>query len=171
MLQVRHLTLIGATILMALIAGFFYAYACSVMVGLDRLDAADFIRTMQAINASVRNAAFALSFFGALLLSGAAALLYLPRWRTRTAWLAIVAFLLYALGAFAVTFLVSVPLNEELARVVDLTPGPALDATRRAYADAWTRWNIVRTLAATAACLALCIATYCAGRDSARSFQ
>src|SRR3712207_3542324 len=96
----RLASLFLAALATALSAGFFYAYACSVMLSLDRLDAAGFVRAMQAINATVRNPVFAFSFFGALLFTALAALLHLPRWRGRTARLIGVAFLLYALGAF-----------------------------------------------------------------------
>ena len=58
--------LVGSTVAVGLMAGFFYAYACSVMVGLDRVDDRTFIVTMQWINATVRNAAFAPAFFGSL---------------------------------------------------------------------------------------------------------
>lgn len=55
--------------------GFFYAFACSVMVGLARTDDRTFVATMQWINATVRNAAFAPAFFGALLVTAAAAVI------------------------------------------------------------------------------------------------
>ena len=50
----------------ALISGFFYAYYCSVMPGLAATDPESAIRAMQGINAVVRNASFAFSFFGTL---------------------------------------------------------------------------------------------------------
>ncbi len=65
--------LAASTVVVGLMAGFFYAYACSVMVGLDRVDDRTFIVTMQWINATVRNVAFAPAFFGSLLLTIAAA--------------------------------------------------------------------------------------------------
>ena len=52
--------LIGVAVLaVGLMAGFYYAYACSVMLGLAQTDDRTFVTAMQAINASVRNAAFA----------------------------------------------------------------------------------------------------------------
>jgi uncharacterized membrane protein len=59
----------------ALIAGFFYAYHCSVMPGLAATDAVSAIKAMQGINAVVRNAVFAFSFFGTLAFGGIATLL------------------------------------------------------------------------------------------------
>lgn len=46
------------------IFGFFYAWVCSTMWGLDAANPALAIGAMQAMNASVRNAVFAPAFFG-----------------------------------------------------------------------------------------------------------
>jgi uncharacterized membrane protein len=150
----RVWTLGSATVATGLIAGFFYAYACSVMLGLARVDDHTFITAMQWINATVRNGWFAASFFGALPLTAAAAILHLRRDGTRVLPWAAAAFLLYA-AAFAITMGISVPLNEELAGAGD--PGALSDpgAVRAAYEDVWVRWNLVRTLASTAALVCL----------------
>lgn len=164
--RLRLAALFLAALAMALIAGFFYAYACSVMVGLAQLDAAGFVRAMQAINATVRNGAFAFSFFGAFLFTAIAALLYLPCRRERAARLVLAALALYTLGAFVVTFAFNVPLNEALARAPDLAAPADFAEARRAYVGPWTRWNLVRTLASTGAFLTLSAAIFFAGRDA-----
>lgn len=164
--RIRLAALVLAALPMALIAGFFYAYACSVMLGLARLDAAGFIAAMQAINDTVRNPVFFFSFFGALGLTVVAALCSLPRWGSPATWLVGVPFLVYALGAFGVTVACNVPLNEALAQVRVADPATDLDAARRAYEGPWVRWNLVRTLASTVALLALCGALALAGREA-----
>src|SRR4028118_7780 len=79
----RPLTLTLATITTGLIAGFFYAYACSVTLGLALLPDEQYVEAMQAINATVRNGVFAFGFFGAALslLLGRGARLPPPRSR------------------------------------------------------------------------------------------
>jgi uncharacterized membrane protein len=61
---------------------------------------------------------------------------------------------LYIGGGFMVTFLVNVPMNEELARVgeVDLA---ALAQVRAGYEGPWNFWNGVRTLFSSLAFVAL----------------
>jgi uncharacterized membrane protein len=54
-------------ILMAAIAGFFYACQVSVIWGLDAVAPRVAIRAMQGINAEVRNFWFAPTFFGSLV--------------------------------------------------------------------------------------------------------
>ncbi|GIF45429.1 hypothetical protein Axi01nite_97400 [Actinoplanes xinjiangensis] len=56
---------------------------------------------------------------------------------------------------------ISVPLNEELAAAGD--PGAISDPAtgRAAYEEVWVRWNLVRTLASTAALACLVRALSC----------
>ena len=61
---------------------------------------------------------------------------------------------LYVGGGFVVTFLVNVPMNEELARVGDLGPA-ALVQVRAEYEGPWNFWNGVRTVFSSLAFLAL----------------
>jgi uncharacterized membrane protein len=154
----ERLLLGTATVLMGLIAGFFYAYACSVMVGLARVDDGTFITTMQGINATVRNAAFAPSFFGALAVTGIAALVAYRHRSAGRAWI-LGAFALYA-AAFAITMGINVPLNEQLAAAGPATGNADVAAVRAAYEGTWVAWNIARAALSTAALVALVFATF-----------
>ena len=60
-----HLTTAIAT---AVMAGFFWSFSVVVMDGLRLLPPLEAMRAMQAINAAVRNALFALGFFGTPIL-------------------------------------------------------------------------------------------------------
>src|SRR4028119_1487744 len=102
----RPLTLTLATITTGLIAGFFYAYACSVTLGLALLPDERYVAAMQAINATVRNGLFAFSFFGAVLSLLLALALHAPTYRSRRFVLVALACVLYIGGGFMVTFLV-----------------------------------------------------------------
>ena len=127
----------------ALISGFFYAYYCSVMPGLAATDPESAIKAMQGINAVVRNATFAFSFFGTLVL-GAIATVLLIGVGGRPLALALAGTAIYGLGAFMVTLLYSVPLNEWLATVTP-TPQNAAELWRD-YFEPWVFWNALRTL-------------------------
>ena len=127
----------------ALISGFFYAYYCSVMPGLAATDAESAIKAMQGINAVVRNGTFAFSFFGTLAF-GAVAIFLLIGAGGRPLAFALVGTALYGLGAFMVTLLYSVPLNEALATVTT-TPETAMQIWLD-YLEPWTFWNALRTL-------------------------
>ena len=73
----------AATLTTGLISGFFYAYACSVTLGLALLSDEPYIEAMPAINATVRNGVFAFSFFGAVLSLLLAFAIHAPRLRLR----------------------------------------------------------------------------------------
>jgi hypothetical protein len=64
----------AAMVATGLIAGLFYTYANSVMLGLGRTDDRTFVLAMQRINESIQNVAF-LPVFGAFVLPAGAAVL------------------------------------------------------------------------------------------------
>ena len=151
----RFLALTLAILTTGLISGFFYAYACSVTLGLALLPDDQYVEAMQAINATVRNGLFAVSFFGAVLSLLLALAVHAPRPRSRRFVLIALAALAYIGGGFMVTFLVNVPMNEELARVGgDLGPA-ALAQVRAGYEGPWNFWNGVRTVLSSLAFVAL----------------
>jgi uncharacterized membrane protein len=123
------------------------------MPGLNATDPVSAIKSMQAINAVVRTAEFAASFFGALALP----ILCLLLARRRSIVLPLIgAILLYGSGAFAVTLAFNVPLNESLATVA---PDAATAMqTWRAYVEPWLLWNHIRMAASIAAFLAMLVA-------------
>jgi uncharacterized membrane protein len=109
---------------------------------------------MQAINATVRNGLFAFGFFGAALSLLLALAAHAPRPRSRRFVLIALACVLYIGGGFMVTFLVNVPMNEELARVGEASP-VALAQVRAGYEGPWNFWNGVRTVFSSLAFVAL----------------
>ena len=128
--------------------GFFFAWVCSTMWGLDAAGPNVAIAAMQAMNASVRNWVFAPAFFGTPVLLMFTALAALRAGERRAATGFALAGLLYVLGAMVPTMTVNVPLNEALALVE--TPLGAAEAgdAWRAYSGPWQAWNAVRTVAA-----------------------
>ena len=135
--------LAASAVAVGLMAGFFYAYACSVMVGLDRVDDRTFIVPMHWINATVRNAAFAPAFFGSLVLTIAAAVVAVVSSHSARGWI-VAAAVLYA-AAVLVTLTLNVPLNEQLAAAGPADQISDLAAVRAAFEGPWIRWNLLRT--------------------------
>jgi uncharacterized membrane protein len=151
---VRPIALTLAVLTTGLIGGFFYAYACSVTLGLALLPDEQYVEAMQAINATVRNAVFAFSFFGAVVFLLLALAVHLPRLRSRRFLFLAIAAVLYIGGGFMVTFMVNVPMNEELARVGEAAPA-TLARVRAEYEGPWNFWNGVRTVFSSLSFLAL----------------
>ncbi|MGH3972826.1 MAG: DUF1772 domain-containing protein [Pseudonocardiaceae bacterium] len=160
---VRGATLVIATMTMGLVAGLFYAYACSVMLALRHTDDRTFINVMQRINVAILNGWFLLSFVGALLSTGLAMVLHVYQ-DGRPVLLPVAAALILYLVVIAITRRVNVPLNNRLgaAGQPDRIADPAM--VRDHFERTWVRWNIVRAVVSTAAFGFLCWALVLYGR-------
>tara|TARA_R110002095_G_scaffold129283_1_gene112095 strand:+ start:5059 stop:5586 length:528 start_codon:yes stop_codon:yes gene_type:complete len=135
------------------IFGFFYAWICSTMWGLDAADPKVAIAAMQAMNASVRNAVFAPAFFGTPVVLFATAIFAWVATYRRAALLFILAGLVYFFGGIVLTFNVNVPMNEALA-LIEIPPSPAeAQQIWQDYSAPWQVWNITRTIASGLALL------------------
>jgi uncharacterized membrane protein len=129
------------------IFGFFYAWICSTMWGLDAADPKVAIAAMQAMNGSVRNAVFAPAFFGTPVILILTSVVAWRNARSRAAVAFLVAGVIYFFGGLIATMMVNVPMNEALALVA--IPD---DPTKAAqiwgdYSAKWQVWNIARTVA------------------------
>ncbi|WP_137702486.1 anthrone oxygenase family protein [Marimonas lutisalis] len=128
------------------IFGFFYAWVCSTMWGLDAADPRIAIPAMQAMNASVRNIVFAPAFFGTpfvLLLTAAVAH---AAGRSRPALLLAAAGLLYLVGGMILTIGVNVPMNQALAQLATPESHAAAAEIWAGYSPRWQVFNVIRTL-------------------------
>lgn len=146
MIPALYLFALLSLLLSGAIFGFFYAWICSTMWGLDAADPAVAIGAMQAMNASVRNGVFAPAFFGTpFVLIATAMLACLSRLKV-AALIFASAGLLYLFGGMILTMTVNVPMNETLA-AVDI-PQDAAEARRvwRGYSEPWQFWNTARTI-------------------------
>lgn len=148
--------------------GFFYAWVCSTMWGLDAADPRVAIGAMQAMNASVRNAVFAPAFFGtpvAMLITSA--VLLAAYQRAAGIWMGIGGAISLLLGV-VLTAMVHIPMNEALAMVDVPQDISAAQAIWNGYSPDWQLWNQIRTVTTGLALL-------CAGiaimrlRDSSHS--
>lgn len=128
------------------IFGFFYAWICSTMWGLDAADPAIAIAAMQAMNGSVRNAVFAPAFFGTPAVLGLTAVLAFVVKNRLAGWAYITAAMIYFLGGLVLTISINVPMNEALAQVA--LPLSAEEARQiwQDYSAPWQFWNTTRTL-------------------------
>lgn len=142
-------------ILAAALFGFFYAWVCSTMWGLDAADPRVAIEAMQAMNASVRNAVFAPAFFGtSVLLLITTLCLRMADQPAASLWFGIATLLVAFLGV-VLTMVINVPMNEALAEV---SVPDDIDAAREIWMDyspRWQFWNQMRTLATGVAVLCI----------------
>lgn len=143
----RGAVLVLAAVSMGLMAGVFGLYANAIMPGLRRTDDRTFVGAFQAIDRAIINPLFMATFVGALVSTGLAAVLHVPKdVRSVLPW-CLVAFVLY-LWVFVTTIAVNVPLNDGLKAAGDPDQIDDLAAVRAQFNEAkWHRWNLVRAVA------------------------
>lgn len=128
------------------IFGFFYAWVCSTIWGLDMLPPEAAIKAMNAMNASVRNPVFFPAFFLTPLVLAISALLAWKASLKRMAWLLSAAVLVYMAGAFVPTASINVPMNIALAEAV--YSDQTVAQIWQDYSSNWQIWNQIRTFMA-----------------------
>jgi uncharacterized membrane protein len=153
---------LGAAVLaMGLFAGLFYTFTLTVMPGLTAADDRTLVDAMQQM---VDNPVFPLTFLAAGALVVTALVQARRAGASRSArWIA-ASLVLYTLTAL-ITFAVHVPLNEELKDAGDPARIEALATVHDDFADPWIAWDVVRTLASTAAFACLTWALVARGRS------
>jgi uncharacterized membrane protein len=146
----RGAALLVATLASGLIAGLFYAYACSVMPGLHGADDRTVVEAMQRIHVAILNGWFFATFLGAPLLIVLAGILHLVGGGGARTLPWIVAGFVGIAVMWVITVTVNVPLNDALVAAGAPERAVDLPAVRAAFEATWVHWNIARAVAGTA---------------------
>jgi uncharacterized membrane protein len=151
----QTVVLLIATITMGLMAGVFGLYAHAIMRGLHTVDDRTFVGSFQAIDRAIVNPLFLLTFLGALAGSATATALLFPADRRSVFPWVVVATGLYLI-AVAITFIVHLPLNDDIKAAGDPSRIDVAAVRLAFHEGRWVAWNVVRAVTTTAAfvCLA-----------------
>lgn len=139
-----------------LMAGLFFVFSNFVMRSLGRMAPQHGMTAMRNLNEDIQNPMFLLLFAGTALVCLAVAVAAPFTWDEPGAGWRLAGGLLYFIGAFGVTAVVNIPMNNRLAAVDPATAGGQQYWAE--YAVRWTAWNHLRTLSSTAALVALLLA-------------
>jgi uncharacterized membrane protein len=82
----------------ALMSGLFYAFSCSVNLGLARLSNVEYISAMQSTNRAIQNPIFFAAFFAAPILLPLSVLLHYGQPLTMRFWFLLAATIIYLIG-------------------------------------------------------------------------
>jgi len=159
MSTLTNILLIMTATTTALMAGLFYAFSCSVNLGLARLSNAEYISAMQSINRAIQNPIFFAAFFGAPILLPLSVFLHYGQPLSVRFWFLLAATIIYLLGTFCVTIFGNVPLNNTLDRFNLQSASEEEIAVQRAdFEGQWNNLNTVRTISSTLAIMLIIIA-------------
>ncbi|MGE8433315.1 MULTISPECIES: chryseobasin maturation helper ChrI [Chryseobacterium] len=137
--------LIITAVLTALIAGLFYAYSCSVVLGLGKLSDAEYLKAMQNINREIQNPVFFMSFMGTAILLPISAFLF--RGEQPTFIFLLLATFAYLIGVFGVTVIGNVPMNNLLDQFdISNSATEAIKQVRENFENRWNFLNNIRTV-------------------------
>jgi len=152
MLTVPKIILVITTTTTALMAGLFYAWSCSVMLGFARLSDREFISAMQATNRAIQNPIFFAAFFGAPILLPLSVFFHYGQPLPVRFWFLLAATIIYLIGTFGVTIFGNVPLNNMLDRFDLQVASEEETALQRAnFEGRWNNLNTIRTVSSTLA--------------------
>ncbi|WP_418140495.1 DUF1772 domain-containing protein [Marinobacter sp. MA] len=148
-----ELALLVATLLSALTAGFVFAFASVIMPGIGSLSDKEFIRAFQTIDGVIQagQPVFGVVWIGSVVAIVAAAILAILQHDGMVPTLVSASAIAYILGVQLPTFRINVPLNNALQTLnVNEMDERALDSARRSFEPRWVKWNLIRTLFASA---------------------
>lgn len=138
-----------STLFTGVVAGLFFAFSFSVMPALSGTRDEILVEVMQRINVAILNVWFLLCFLGALLTTAVSVVLYTVLGGGEAYPQVVAGFVLY-LAVVVVTRVFNIRLNDELARVDDLTEANIVHRARLSFEAPWVRWNNVRTVLSVA---------------------
>lgn len=143
-MKMTTVLLIITAVLAALIAGLFYAYSCSVVLGLGKLSDTEYLKAMQSINREILNPVFFISFMGTAILLPVST--FFLRGQQPVFIFLLLATLAYLIGVFGVTVAGNVPLNDQLDqfKIADSSL-EAIKEMRDNFENRWNFLNNVRT--------------------------
>lgn len=150
--EIFQITLILATFLSSLVAGFLFAFAVVVMPGIKKLNDREFIRAFQVMDGIIQNnqPIFIVVWVGSVVTLVTSAVLGIGQLDGVGRLFMIFATLAYILGVQLPTITINVPLNNKLQTLdVDAMNETTQKAARKDFESRWNRWNLIRTAIAS----------------------
>lgn len=169
MITLSNILLVITATTTALIAGLFFAWSCSVTIGLARVTDIVYITAMQSMNRAILNPVFLSCFLGtAILLPLSTYIQYSPATLSRF-WFLLAASVVYIIGVLGVTMAGNVPLNESLD-VFALSSASASEISlqRAAFEGKWNFLNTIRTIASALSIILVIIACLAPARPESQ---
>jgi len=151
-METFQISLIIATLLCTLVAGFVFAFAVVVMPGIRNLGDGEFLRAFQAMDRVIQKSqpVFMLVWIGSVVALIASAALGFEQLDGVRRALVIAAVLVYLLGVQLPTAIINIPLNNMIQTLaISDMDERAKNAARRVFESRWNRSNVTRTVLAS----------------------
>lgn len=143
---IKNISSYAAILLTGLSAGFFYAWAVSVIPGTKQISDKSYLEAMQSINRAIMNPGFFAIFIGSLLLLVIACVIQYSN-DTKAFIFIVLATICYLFGTVGVTGVGNVPMNEALDAInLNNLDAKGMKNVRLTYESKWNMLHNIRTL-------------------------
>ena len=146
-----EVSLISSAFLCTLVSGFIYTYAIIVMPGLSKLSDKEFLNAFKATDQIIQNnqPLFMITWIGSIVSILSLIISSIIINGLYESWLIISTSMIYLLGVQGTTFLVHLPLNNQIQDLaVDKMSIQSLSEYREHLESRWIPFNLLRTVIA-----------------------
>ncbi|MBL4669388.1 MAG: DUF1772 domain-containing protein [Flavobacteriales bacterium] len=145
-MKTETIILAMAILLTGLMAGIFFTWSNAVKPGIGKLSDIEYLQALQAMNRVILNNTFRIIFIGAIITVALVPVFYFNLYPNNIFWLFIGAFVIYWGGAFGVTVLGNIPLNNLLDQTnLESITLNEIKALRTTIEVKWNNLNFIRS--------------------------
>jgi uncharacterized membrane protein len=146
-MKTETLILASAILFTGLMAGIFFTWSNAVKPGIGKLSDVEYLRSLQSMNRVILNNTFKIIFIGAIITVALVPVFYFNLYPNNIFWLYISAFVIYWIGAFGVTVLGNIPLNEILDKTnLKSITLEEIKTLRTGIEVKWNNLNLIRSI-------------------------
>jgi len=136
-----------AILFTGLMAGVFFTWSNAVKPGIGKLSDLEYLKALQSMNRVILNNTFKIIFGGAILTTALLPAFYFNSYPNNVFWIFILILFIYWIGAFGVTVIGNIPLNELLDKTsldsISFEEGKVL---RTSIEVKWNNLNLIRSI-------------------------
>ncbi len=157
-MKTQTIILAFAILFTGLMAGIFFTWSNAVKPGIGKLSDLEYLKAFQSMNRVILNNAFRLVFAGALIAVALVPVFYFNLYPKNIFWVFVLTLVIYWIGAFGVTILGNIPLNEILDKTnLESISSEEVKELRRSIEVKWNNLNLIRTISSGITFLSLLV--------------
>lgn len=136
-----------AILFTGLMAGIFFTWSNAVKPGIGKLSDLEYLKALQSMNRVILNNTFKIIFGGAIITTDLLPAFYFNLYQNNVIWIFILILFIYWIGAFGVTVIGNIPLNELLDKTsLDSISLEEAKVLRTSIEVKWNNLNLIRSI-------------------------
>ena len=136
-----------AILFTGIMAGIFFTWSNAVKPGIGKLSDLEYLKALQSMNRVILNNTFKIIFGGAIITTALLPAFYFNLYPNNVFWIFILILFTYWIGAFGVTVVGNIPLNELLDKTsLDSISLKEAKVLRTSIEVKWNNLNLIRSI-------------------------